>query len=83
MRDKSFLRPEYFDTLKRHGVAHVFNCWGDMPPVNEQVVLTGDVTNDEFAGARFLLKPGRKYQEVVDLISPNDKIKEPYEEGRT
>jgi uncharacterized protein YecE (DUF72 family) len=83
MRNKNFLRPEYFDTLKRHGVAHVFNSWGDMPPVNEQLALPGSVTNPEFAGARFLLKPGRKYQEAVDLFSPYDKIKQPYEEGRT
>jgi uncharacterized protein YecE (DUF72 family) len=82
MRNKNFLRPEYFDTLKRHGVAHVFNSWGDMPSVKEQLALPGSVTNPEFAGARFLLKPGRKYQEAVDLFSPYDKIKEPYEEGR-
>jgi hypothetical protein len=54
-----------------------------MPPVNEQLALPGSVTNPEFAGARFLLKPGRKYQEAVDLFSPYDKIKEPYEDGRT
>jgi uncharacterized protein YecE (DUF72 family) len=83
MRNKSFLRPEYFDTLKRHGVAHVFNSWGDMPPVNEQLALPGSITNPEFAGARFLLKPGRKYQEAVDLFLPYDKLKEPYKEGRT
>jgi len=72
----------YFDTLKLHGVAHVFNSWADMPPVGEQLALTGSLTNPEFAGARFLLKPGRKYQEAVDLFSPYDKIKEPYEEAR-
>jgi uncharacterized protein YecE (DUF72 family) len=83
MRNKNFLRPEYFDTLKRHGVAHVFNSWGDMPPVNEQLALPGSVTNPEFAGARFLLKPRRKYQEAVDLFLPYDRLKEPYEEGRT
>jgi uncharacterized protein YecE (DUF72 family) len=82
MRNKNFLRPEYFETLKKHGVAHVFNSWADMPPVNEQLALPGSVTNPEFAGARFLLKPGRKYQEAVDLFSPYDKIKESYEEGR-
>jgi uncharacterized protein YecE (DUF72 family) len=82
MRNKNFLRPEYFETLKRHGVAHVFNSWGDMPPVSEQLALSGSFTNPECAGARFLLKPGRKYQEAVDLFSPYDKIKEPYEEGR-
>lgn len=83
LRNKHFLQPEYFDTLKRHGVAHIFNSWADMPAVNEQLALAGSVTNPEFAGARFLLKPGRKYQEAVDLFSPYDKIMEPYEEART
>jgi hypothetical protein len=41
------------------------------------------VTNPELAGARFLLKPGRKYQDAVDLFSPYDQIKEPYPEART
>ena len=81
IRNKHFLKPEYFDTLKRHGVAHVFNSWTEMPPVGEQLALAGSVTNPEFAGARFLLKPGRKYQDAVDLFSPYEKIKEPYEEA--
>jgi len=83
IRNKHFLQPEYFETLKRHGVAHVFNAWADMPPVSEQLDLAGSTTNPEFAGARFLLKPGRKYQEAVDLFSPYDQIKEPYPEART
>ncbi|MGD1086945.1 MAG: DUF72 domain-containing protein [Verrucomicrobiota bacterium] len=83
IRNKHFLRPEYFDTLKRHGVAHIFNSWADMPPVGEQLALAGSLTNPEFAGARFLLKPGRSYQEAVDLFRPYDQIKEPCEEART
>jgi uncharacterized protein YecE (DUF72 family) len=82
IRNKHFLRPEYFETLRRHGAAHVFNSWSDMPPVSEQLALAGSITNPELAGARFLLKPGRKYQEAVDLFSPYDKIKEPCEEAR-
>jgi len=83
MRNKHFLQPEYFDMLKRLGVTHVFNSWGDMPPVSDQLALCGSLTNSEFFGARFLLKPGRKYQEAVDFFSPYDTIKEPYEKART
>ncbi len=39
-------------------------------------------TNPGLTGARFLLKPGRKYQEAVDLFSPYDRIKEPNNEAR-
>ena len=82
MRNKHWLQPDYFQCLSRHQAAHVFNSWAGMPPVGEQLALAGSITNPEFAGARLLLKPGRKYQEAVDLFSPYDRIKEPYEEGR-
>jgi uncharacterized protein YecE (DUF72 family) len=83
MRNKHFLKPDYFALLSKHGMAHVFNSWAEMPPVAEQLALAGSLTTPEFAGARFLLKPGRKYQEAVDLFSPYDQIKEVYLEGRT
>ncbi len=83
IRNKFFLQPEYFAVLAKHGVAHVFNSWADMPPVNEQLALPGSITNPKCAGARFLLKPGRKYQEAVDLFSPYEKIKESYPEARS
>ena len=82
IRNKFFLQPDYFECLSRHGVAHVFNSWADMPPVIEQIGTPGIFTNAEVTGARFLLKPGRKYQEAVDLFSPYEKIKEVYPEAR-
>ena len=82
IRNKLFLKPEYFAVLARHGVAHVFNSWADMPPLNEQIALEGSHTSIEFAGARVLLKPGRKYQEAVDLFSPYNEIKDVYPEAR-
>ena len=83
LRNKHWLQPDYFQCLARHKIAHVFNSWDAMPPVSEQLALAGSVTNPEFACGRFLLKPGRKYQDAVDLFSPYDGIKEPYEEARS
>jgi len=60
----------------------VFNSWADMPPVSEQLVLEGSRTNQNLCAARFLLKPGRKYQEAVDLFEPYDKTKEPDADAR-
>ena len=82
MRNKHFLHPDYFACLARHGVAHVFNSWADMPPVLEQLGLESGRTNPMLRAARFLLKPGRKYEAAVKLFEPYDKIKEPYQEGR-
>ena len=82
LRNRHWLVPEYFAMLASHGVAHVFNSWADMPVVSEQMALPGSVTNPQLVGARFLLKPGRKYQEAVDLFSPYNRVQEPNPEAR-
>jgi uncharacterized protein YecE (DUF72 family) len=82
LRNEHFLKPDYFAILAKHGVAHIFNAWSDMPPVSKQLALDGSLTCPEFAGARFLLKPGRKYQDAVDSFSPYDQIKDPYPDAR-
>jgi uncharacterized protein YecE (DUF72 family) len=40
------------------------------------------LTHPDFFGVRFLLAPGRRYQEAVSLFSPYDCVKEVNEEGR-
>jgi len=82
VRNRTFLQPEYFAMLARHGAAHLFNSWQDMPPLSEQLALPGSRTSPEFLGARLLLKPGRKYEEAVELFRPYNRIKDPYPEGR-
>ena len=81
IRNKEFLRPEYFEVLHRHGVTHVFNSWSGMPPVEEQMRIQGSFTTDFFA-SRFLLRPGRKYEEAVKTFSPYESVQDPYPEGR-
>ena len=82
MRNHHWLQPDYFACLARHGVAHVFNSWDAMPPVNEQMALPRSRTNPNLCAARFLLRPGRKYQEAVDTFRPYNKVQEPYPEAR-
>jgi uncharacterized protein YecE (DUF72 family) len=82
IRNRNFLHPEYFAMLARHGVAHVYNSWTEMPPVSEQLAIPESLTNPEFAGARFLLKPGRKFEEAVQKFKPYDRVQEPYEDAR-
>ena len=76
MRNKTWLKSEYFDCLSRHGVTHVFNSWNAMPPVDEQMALPGSGTNPDLIAARFLLKPGRSYEEAVKIFQPYDRAKE-------
>jgi uncharacterized protein YecE (DUF72 family) len=82
IRNKHFLHPDYFTMLARHGVAHVYNNWADMPSVAEQMALPGSQTTPALSGARFLLAPGRKYQDAVDMFSPYDRVKEANPEAR-
>jgi len=82
MRNKHWLAPEYFACLSRHGITHVFNSWDAMPPVNEQMALEGSRTNPQLAAARFLLKPGRKYEDAVNAFKPYDRVKDKNPEAR-
>jgi uncharacterized protein YecE (DUF72 family) len=81
VRNRGLLRAEHFAVLRRHGVAHTFNSWSRMPPVSEQLALEGSFTAD-FTAARFLLKPGRTYEQAVEKFKPYREAQEPYEEAR-
>lgn len=82
IRNENFLRPEYFNCLRQHGVAHIYNNWNRMPPVSSQLKLQRSETADYIA-ARFLLKPGRGYEEAVKMFSPYSDTKEPNPDART
>jgi uncharacterized protein YecE (DUF72 family) len=82
MRNRNWLKPEYFECLAQHQVTHVFNSWEAMPPVSEQMALPGSRTNPALVAARFLLKPGRKYEEAVKTFAPYDRLKEEVPEAR-
>jgi uncharacterized protein YecE (DUF72 family) len=82
MRNKHWLDSEYFGCLARHGVTHVYNSWDAMPSVSEQMSMPGSRTYPNLIAARFLLKPGRKYDEAVKTFQPYDKVKEKNPEAR-
>lgn len=82
MRNRHWLREEYFDCLAKHRVTHVFNSWDAMASVGEQMALPGSRTNPELVAARFLLKPGRKYEEAVKAFAPYDSTREVNVEAR-
>ena len=83
MRNKHWLAPEYFSCLARHGVTHIFNSWEAMPSVSEQMIIPGSQPNPALPAARFLLKPGRNYEEAVTMFKPYDHVKEPNDAART
>jgi hypothetical protein len=53
-----------------------------MPPVSEQMAIEHSRTHPDLVAARFLLKPGRKYEEAVKAFQPYDSVKEVNVEAR-
>jgi uncharacterized protein YecE (DUF72 family) len=75
IRNPGILVPEYFDCLRAHGVAHVFNAWTRMPELKSQIAVPGAFTTD-FSVTRALLRYGRPYERAVKKFTPYDKVQE-------
>lgn len=82
LRNRHWLRPEYFAVLARHGVTHIYNAWGDVPPLAEQMALPGSATRPALLAARLLLREGRTFEEAVRRFSPYAKLQDPNPETR-
>lgn len=81
IRNAEYLGGDYFDCLRAHRVAHVFNAWTRMPDLDTQLRMPGAFTAD-FTVCRALLRRGRSYEEAVKLFAPYDRIKDPNPRGR-
>ena len=71
-----------FKCLARQRVAHVYNSWDAMPAVGEQLTLPRQPDQPGPRRPRFLLKPGRKYEQAIKAFEPYDSIKEENPEER-
>lgn len=81
IRNPDFLAQEYFQCLRSHGVAHVFNAWSRMPELRCQMAIPDSFTAD-FVVGRALLRQGRSYEEAVQLFSPYTAVRDPNPEVR-
>jgi uncharacterized protein YecE (DUF72 family) len=81
VRNPDFLQPEYFQCLRSHGVAHVYNAWSKMPELGQQIAIPDSVTAD-FIVSRALLRAGRSYEEAVATFAPYTEIKDPNPQTR-
>lgn len=76
VRNAEFFEPEYFDILRAHNAAHVFNAWTRTPPLESQVLIEEAYTAD-FLVVRALLRQGRAYAEAVKRFEPYREIQDP------
>ncbi len=82
IRNQSWLEPEYFEMLAKHGVSHVFNSWTRMPSLQEQLTLAKPYALDSIV-SRVLLQPGTRYEDAVEAFSPYDQVVEEQPKLRT
>src|SRR2546429_7980207 len=81
LRNPELLTDAHGAVLARHGVAHVFNSWNEMPAIGEQLELPWTFPAGLTVGAG-LLRPGRAYADAVKLFEPYDRIRDPQPEVR-
>ena len=81
LRNRELMTDSHGAVLARHGVAHVFNSWNEMPPIGEQLELPWTFPAG-FTIARALLRPGRAYADAVKLFQPYERIRDPQPEVR-
>ena len=81
VRNAEFLHPVYFDCLRSHNVAHVYNAWTRMPELLEQIAIPESRTAD-FLVCRALLRRARTYEDAVEMFSPYDRVREVNEPAR-
>lgn len=76
VRNAEFFEPDYFDVLRTHNAAHVFNAWTRTPPLESQVLMEEAYTAD-FTVVRALLRQGRAYAEAVKRFEPYREVQDP------
>jgi uncharacterized protein YecE (DUF72 family) len=81
IRNPDYLDRAYFDCLRQHRVAHVYNAWARMPELKRQIAIPGSATAD-FQVCRALLRRGRPYEEAVQAFAPYTHVQDPNPEAR-
>lgn len=72
VRNEELLVPRWFDVLREHGAAHVYNMWSRMPSVGQQLAMSRPTA--DFAIARLMLPRSTRYEQLKDAYAPFDRI---------
>jgi uncharacterized protein YecE (DUF72 family) len=82
VRNPAVLGARYFDLLKAHEVAHVYNHWSGMPPLFGQHAALGKTFSAGFVILRLLTPPGLPHAEAVRLYRPYNRLIRPLPQMR-
>jgi hypothetical protein len=69
--------------LRKDNVAHIYNSWTDMPSVAKQIAMPESRTTDDLIDARFLLRPGRRYEDAIKAFTAYSEIRESDDAARS
>lgn len=84
IRNPSLVRPGFYAMLRDLGLSPAFSSWTKMPPISEQwgaCLEAGDVASDTPLLGLGIVRPGRSYEEAVQLFQPYRELREAYPEG--
>lgn len=79
-RDRAMLGEDLVELLARHGVAHGYAAHPRLPPVDEQAPLEAQATCPLVI--RWLLAPGKGYEEARAAYAPFDRLVDPDPDAR-
>jgi uncharacterized protein YecE (DUF72 family) len=82
VRTPSLLGARYHDTLKAHGVAHVYNHLFGMPSLMDQHHALGQSFPTQFTVLRLLTPRTMKYHDAVKAYEPYNKLVKPLPDMR-
>jgi acetyl esterase/lipase len=80
LRNRELLTNEYRRVIADRGVSHVYNWWGRMPELRDQLALVAPTA--PFVVARLLLRPGTTYAERKEAFAPFDRLQDESEAMR-
>lgn len=80
--ERVFLPDESVQVGVRHGVAHIYNNWADVPSVGEQMTLPGSLTNPGAVRSALPARAGAQVAGGGEPTSLYDRVKEANAEAR-
>lgn len=76
LRERSHFTPAYRRVLERHQVAHVYNYWSHMPPLERQLEAVPPQIAP-YVVSRLLLAPNKRYEEERERFKPFNRLLAP------
>ena len=85
IRNPALVKPDFYRLLLAQNVSCAFSSWTRMPQIGDQLAAyleAGGAQDRNPLLGLGTLRPGRAYEEAVQLFQPYQEVRDVYEEGR-